>query len=860
MSLLLRRPPGREAYPGDVGRPLVVFMDAVVGFLLPMTPQAGESGAGCRLTMVISIIGEKTQMGQEHACKGYGSAWSAIATTRAQEVCEKMSGLIANASCERTPGPIVRTTQLCLGLSSASWRVLNHRTFSLYQQEASNSVRMKSSGSAWEFPFSPICGAKLFGTVRTISMEPVNFARHYCTAEGRGRVVLHGKGSCRKAAKSVNEGGKETTTLPQGTARLTSCEMPRVSSNDEQVESGSISNTLNKLRRLGELSNHPINNLMKSISDFKFWIAAYAKLSRNPGSLTKGTDGRTIDGTSIAILKALQKRTLTGDYPWGSIRRTWIPKPGRTEKRPLGIPNFQDRVVQEVLRMILEAIYESVFFDCSHGFRSNRGQEGCIKYIRAWFPGTLWYIEGDISKCFDSIDHYVLARLLKKRIKDKKFIGLIESGLKSTIIDFNMRITSELGTPQGGVMSPLLSNIYMHEFDRYMQRVMLRLNKGKRRRANLEYQRLANRAYRARKRGDLKTAKLYSSLTRQLDSKDPMDPEYRRIRYVRFADDFLIGVIGPKSLTVRVTDAVNNFLSRRLKLKLNLDKTHITHHEERIPWLGFRISTSKTEKGSKVRLEDRTISQRSPTLGVVVYSDIQKILKRLHEKGYCQKDGSPVPNWREALLPPQSYSVERASKLIVGLDSYYRVANNRRATTHRVMRVIRNSLAKTYAAKYKLGTMSKVFSVAGKDLSKPLKSKKSIIGVTDEKQVEDAKRAGGDLLKAGNIRIPFVYARDVKKPDISFSYTGRGFKTSKDPYVYLNTRFERAHSALKGVCSICGATENIEMHHIRAIKDLKGKDLTERIMMAINRKQIPLCRPCHLAAHGKKTSVAVNII
>lgn len=195
---------------------------------------------------------------------------------------------------------------------------------------------------------------------------------------------------------------------------------------------------------MGGVNSHPINGLHKQMRRLDLWITAYAKLSRNPGSLTRGTDSHTIDGARIETLKALQAKVLTGSYPWGSIRRIWIPKPGRSEKRPLGIPNFQDRVVQEVIRMLLDAIYEPQFKDCSHGFRANRGQHGCIKYIRAWFPGTTWYIEGDISKCYDSIDHDVLIALLKRRVKDKLFIGWIESGLKSKVIDCKVIFTTEL--------------------------------------------------------------------------------------------------------------------------------------------------------------------------------------------------------------------------------------------------------------------------------------------------------------------------------------------------------------------------------------------------------------------------------
>lgn len=799
--------------------------------------------------MAAIAVGEKTQMGQEHVYNGRGRGWSPRAIAQVHDIREEMSRLIANANCWRTPGPRAQTTRK--GIGTALWKMLRRRIDSHQQQRAHSSVRVTNSGSTYNFNRN----GKLFGigsykcSDPTISMKPVNLMQHWSCTGDRGSVVPWAR-PYGKGAKSTDEYDTQDVAHPEN-------ESQGWSSNDERGIPGRAAKVLNKLNRMGKDSSRPINNLIKVMRCFDLWTAAYANLSRNPGSLTRGTDGKTIDGTSLQSLKALQEKVLTGAYPWGSIRRVWIPKPGRSEKRPLGIPDFQDRVVQEVIRMILEAIYEPRFKDSSHGFRPSRGQHSCIQYVRAWFPGTVWYIEGDISKCFDSIDHYILVRILRRKIQDQRFISLIESGLKSKVIEKKSITLSEMGTPQGGVVSPLLSNIYLHELDRYMGRATLAINKGKRRKANLEYQRLANKRYRARLKDNTEESAALGKQARQLASKDVMDPDYVRIRYVRYADDFMVGIIGPKALAERLKEGIGEFLHRQLRLKMNRDKTHITHHGKRIPWLGYRISTAKVERVSKSRLKNRTILARIPSVGIKVYTDINKVISRLAEKGYCDKGGTSLPNWREALLPPQTYSVQRGAKLINGLDTYYKVANDRRATTHRVMRIVRNSLAKTLAAKYKLGTISKVIKKAGKDLSRPLKSKIPSIGVTDEKQKADAKSAGGEL-KDRKVRIPFTLAREVKKPDLSHSFSGLGEKTLKDPLLRLNTRAEQAHSALSGVCSMCGSESNIEMHHVRGLKDLKGRDRSERIMIAINRKQIPLCQTCHLKVHGKKKRLAVH--
>lgn len=760
------------------------------------------SEADNRLTMTSRILsgcaGAKTQMEQEHACKGWGSDWSSRAQTRVYEIRKEVSWLIANVSCGRTPGPIILTTRIQKGMNFVSRTVLICRIWTLPQQETPSSTRTVNNGNARKQSFSTKDREKLLGIYdschTTISAKPVKFCRRWSLQDDRGLVVPNAR-HYGKEAKSTHDHNKN---VDQGVARPALRKDATVSANAEQAQPDRTWTILSKLNRMGVKSNHPINNLFKLISSFDLWITAYARLSSNPGSLTRGTTSTTIDGTSIETLKALQAKVLAGSYPWGSIRRVWIPKPGTPEKRPLGITNYQDRVVQEVIRMILNAIYEPKFKDSSHGFRTNRGQQSCIKYIRAWFPGTTWFIEGDIRKFYNSIDHDVLIALLSRHIRDKKFIGLIESGLKSKVIDRKATIATELGAPQGGVLSPLLSNIYLHELDRYMERVVVKINRGKRRRGNPEYQKLCNRAYRARKKLDFKRAAKRLKQARQLPSKDLMDDQYRRTRYVRYADDFLIGVIGPKAVAVRLKESIQNLLKSRLKLSLNLEKTHITHHDKRIPWLGFLISTANKPMVGKARLSDRTIQQRIPPLGVKVYTDIKKVINRLAEKGYCDRAGVSRPNWREALQPPQSYSVARAAGLIRALDSYFKVADDRRAATHRIMYIIRNSIAKTLAAKFKLGTMRKVFGKAGKDLSGPLASKR-VIGNTDARQETDAIKAGGKLI-GRKISIPFTLAKMVPKPDLSHSFSGQGpSESQRKTHLIKGSNRTRAYGLERGL-------------------------------------------------------------
>ena len=297
----------------------------------------------------------------------------------------------------------------------------------------------------------------------------------------------------------------------------------------------------------------PIERVYKLLFNREFYLNAYAKLYPNNGAMTKGVTEETVDGMSIQKIDRMIELLREEKYQWKPVRREYIPKKNG-KKRPLGIPTWGDKLLQEVMREILEAYYEPQFSTHSHGFRPNRGCHTALQEIQVW-KGTRWFIEGDISKYFDTIDHAVLLKILEKNIHDGRFIRLVSSMLKAGYLEdwkFNQTIS---GTPQGGVISPLLANIYLNEFDQWIEKVLIPNNtRGKRQKANPVYSRMNAEISKARKRGDIQTAHRLEVERRGIPSVDPYDENYRRCRYVRYADDFLIGFTGSKA------DAENNLV------------------------------------------------------------------------------------------------------------------------------------------------------------------------------------------------------------------------------------------------------------------------------------------------------------
>lgn len=282
--------------------------------------------------------------------------------------------------------------------------------------------------------------------------------------------------------------------------------------------------------------NFIFQRLYRNLFSIDFYMLAYARIYSNEGNMTPGIDERTIDGFSKDRVCKIIEQIKTETYFPNPVRRSYIPKKNG-KKRPLGISSFDDKLVQEVIRQILEAIYEPLFSDCSHGFRPNRSCQTALHQIKSHCRGTNWVIEGDIEKFYDTISIEILLNLLKKKIDDGRFIELIRRFLNAGYFEFKQVHNSLSGVPQGSIVSPILSNIYLHEFDKYMESLMKDYNKGKIRKENIEYRRLSSKRQSAFEKGDQELAQMCLKKMRQIPSSDPMDPNFIRMKYTRYADD-----------------------------------------------------------------------------------------------------------------------------------------------------------------------------------------------------------------------------------------------------------------------------------------------------------------------------------
>lgn len=498
------------------------------------------------------------------------------------------------------------------------------------------------------------------------------------------------------------------------------------------------------------------------LREIDLWKAAYIKLSASKGSNTPSFDQITIDGTTMNKLTWIRDQVATGQYKTGITKRIHISK-ANGKLRPLGIPTFYDRLVQEAVRTILQVIYEPIFSKHSHGFRPGRGCHTALRHVRKNSGGFTWAIEGDIKGFFDNINHTVLISILNKKIVDPRFISLINKLIKSKVQEEGKPVvTSLIGS--GSILSPLLSNILLHEFDKFMEDQIDKFNKGKYRKANPEYSRVHH--------------KYGAKAARKIGQSNRMDPDYRRMHYVRYADDFIITIIGSKQDALEIKLKCREFLS---ELNLTL-KTLITNPTDKaVPFLGYLIQKTAPVVRVYYRKYHGILKRvlKSNHGSIYLKVDSEKVKKRLHEKGFCQKSGHPVPNFKY-LSNTQYGTILQICYIIRGLANYYKLANNSRQMITRWNYILRFSTAMMFAAKFHLGSIAKVFSIAGKDLAKPItnvKTDKAVLGQTEEKIYDYLKSIGIPNKrpeKAAHLGIPYTHYRTIPKPDIK--PLGKDFK------------------------------------------------------------------------------------
>lgn len=565
----------------------------------------------------------------------------------------------------------------------------------------------------------------------------------------------------------------------------------------------------------------PLLDVYRMLYCKELYLRAYAKLYPNKGALTKGATDETVDGMSQEKIDTIIEALRSERYRWTPARRIHIPKAnGKT--RPLGLPTWSDKLLQEVLRMILEAYFEPQFDDASHGFRPGRGCHTALTKVQRTWNGTRWFIEGDISSYFDFIDHDLLVEMLAERILDNRFLRLIRNLLQAGYLEewkFNKTMS---GTPQGGVLSPLLANVFLDRFDRYVTGILIpKYTRGERRKGNPHYQRLERQIRQAKVRREGQKAKALRKQYQRLPAYDQTDPDYRRLRYIRYADDWLLGFVGPKREAEVIKADITAFLREHLKLELSQDKTLITHAtSEAAHFLGYDIVNQQDH--SKRVNGVRSINGR---IGLRVPADtVRKFSTRY------VRHGKPIH--RAELLADSDYAiVTRYQQEYRGIAQYYALAYNV-GTLNTLHWIMRTSLLKTLAHKHKTSVMvmcarykATCHTAEGVSLS--------CLEVKVEREGKPplVARFGGILLRRQKLALLHDH---LPEP--------------------INTRTEILERLLADVCELCGSTSDVEVHHIRKLADLKGKGGRElpgwkKLMIARQRKTLVACRACHMAIH-----------
>lgn len=590
---------------------------------------------------------------------------------------------------------------------------------------------------------------------------------------------------------------------------------------------------LNSLNEHSKDSSYKFERLYRILFNEELFYVAYQKIASNGGSTTKGSDGRSIDEMSLARIETLIASLKDESYQPHPSRRVHIPKKnGKT--RPLGIPAFEDKLVQEVVRMILEAIYEGHFETTSHGFRPKRSCHTALLHIQKTFSGAKWFIEGDIKGFFDNIDHDVLVGILRERISDDRFIRLIRKFLKAGYVEDWTFHNTYSGMPQGGIVSPILANIYLDKLDKYVKEYIRHFDMGTKRRPGKESNDLANERKRTvRKLKKVKDGTEKAALVARLKaieqeraafpSGDEMDGSYRRLKYIRYADDFILGVIGSKEDALRIKEDIKSFLSESLALELSEEKTLITHTGKSAKFLGYEITVTRNNhqrRDVQGRLR-RTYGKR-----VRLNVSMATLRDKLLEYGAMEiklRNGKEIwkPKCRLGLIFNDDLEIlDRYNRETVGFCNYYLIANNC-VVLHNFRYIMEYSMYKTFAGKYR-STVRKI--------NKKYRLNKLFTVKYEQK---------------GVIKSRTFYKTSFKRRTTAFNGS-----CDIEPYSIADVSRTNLTDRLKAEkCELCGATGKLIMHHVRNLKDLKGKESWKRLMSARKRKTIALCPSCHRLRH-----------
>src|SRR6266542_1071261 len=514
----------------------------------------------------------------------------------------------------------------------------------------------------------------------------------------------------------------------------------------------------------------PLERLYRHLFNPELYLRAYGKIYRNDGAMTCGVNAETVDGMSLRKIQAIIEALRYERYRWTPVRRTYIDKKNSSKKRPLGLPTWSDKLLQEVIRSLLEAYYEPQFSDRSHGFRPGRG---CHTALEEWRY------------------HETLS-----------------------------------GAPQGGVLSPLLSNIYLNRLDRYVETTLLPVyNQGERRRPYLPYMRLHKAVWKLEKKGQREGTRRMRRQLQRLPSRDPHDPGFRRLRYIRYADDWLLGFTGTRREAEDIKGKIGRVLGYRLKLELSERKTLITHgRTEPARFLGYEIVVHNND-AKHDRHGHRSINGQ---IGLKVPMDVVRAKRRPY-----MRRGKPA-----AILARAHDSdfriVARYQAEFRGIAEYYQLAYNR----HRLglLRwVMERSLTKTLGHKNKI-SVNKVWNRYRATWQTPAGPRRGL-QVTVE-------RGGGKrplVARWGGVSLTRRTTMVVLKDDL--------------PAIWRKRPAELINRLMSGRCELCQARTDVETHHVRRLKDLLTGNRAEqpdwaKLMASRRRRTLIVCRGCHDGIHN----------
>ena len=479
---------------------------------------------------------------------------------------------------------------------------------------------------------------------------------------------------------------------------------------DTWFEGQEIKNQFQKL--LQNLKNNErINNLTTIMSNRNFLIGCYLSIKSKPGNYTNNSlESDILDSMDMSWFDEVIHTFKNGKFTFCPSKRTYIPKSGK-KIRSFTSPSFKDKIVQEGMRVLLECIFNVEFRESSHAFRPGRGCHTALNRIKLHFGKSNWFIEGDINQQYSSINHNILVNILRKKIQDEPFLDLVykymrvEYGEKSDNIIF-----MKLKLMQGGLISPILSNIYMHPFDEWMEDILIpKYNVENKKKDFFEHTRMIQQ--------------YKSAVDRSISTVSAHDKNFDLVSYVRFVDDFLIGVIGSKETCTNILKEINVFLEKHLSMTLNIDKTRIKHATtEKALFLEYDIScTPKSKIPVVYNSNKRLIKKINRT---ILNAPIKRIVKKFRLKGFLNEKNQPIRCGRYINMDLWNI-VESYKSIEQKVINYYSMADNYGRLAARVHYSLKYSCALTISSKMKLKTMKGAFKRYGNNLT--IKSKNSSI-------------------------------------------------------------------------------------------------------------------------------------